>query len=169
MNFIESKALNAALKSEKILLLDVRTDVEFKEASIENSVHIPLNNLKGTEEIINEAKQVVIICKGGARACKGFEKLTPENQAKATVLDGGIDEWIKNNLPTKSVRKVKFPIINQMQMVIGLMLVIFAMCAIFINQWFILGILFMGCMLFIAGITGFCLLINILAKMPWNK
>jgi rhodanese-related sulfurtransferase len=102
MNFIGSKALSEALKSEEILLLDVRTSIEFVENAIENSVHIVLSDLTGSENILNEAKQIVIICKAGVRACKGFDKLSPENQIKAKVLDGGIDEWIKNNLPVKS-------------------------------------------------------------------
>lgn len=169
MNFIQSKALNEALKSENICILDVRTNTEFMENSIQNSIHIPLNDLKGNEQILNEAKQIVIVCKGGVRACKGFERLSLENQQKAKVLDGGIDEWIKNRLPVNSQRKIRFPIINQMQMIIGLMLVIFALCTIFVNKWFILGSLFIGFMLFIAGLSGFCLLINILAKMPWNR
>jgi hypothetical protein len=43
------------------------------------------------------------------------------------------------------------------------------MLALTVNHYFVLIPLVLGCGLLFAGLTGFCGLALLLAKMPWNK
>jgi hypothetical protein len=58
---------------------------------------------------------------------------------------------------------------RQVQITIGAISGGGALMALLVNAKFAVIPLFMGCGLLMAGITGFCGLAVLMAKMPWNK
>ena len=151
------------------VIIDVRTKAEFNEAHIEGSINIELSIFNGNEEVIKNAKTIYIVCKGGVRASKACAKLPQDLSAKAFVLDGGIDEWVKKGHSTISIKKCKFSLIRQFQIVVGGFVLGGSLLSMLVSKYFIAIALFFGSGLLFAGLSGTCLLMNILSKMPWNK
>ena len=85
--------------SQKIVLIDVRTQQERDICSIPGSLHIPLNSICDPK-IINDLKSIdnlndiVIYCKLGSRSRKAVTSLGNYG-IRSTNLNGGIIRWIK--------------------------------------------------------------------------
>ena len=58
---------------------------------------------------------------------------------------------------------------RQVQIAVGSISAVGAALALLVNPMFALIPLVTGCGLLFAGVTGFCGLALVLAKMPWNK
>ena len=65
--------------------------------------------------------------------------------------------------------KAPLPIVRQVMIAAGAMLVAFTALAATVSPWFLAGTGFVGTGLFMAGLTGFCPMATLLAKMPWNR
>jgi hypothetical protein len=61
------------------------------------------------------------------------------------------------------------PLMRQVQITVGFVSAIGATLALTISPWFAVIPLLAGCGLLFAGLTGFCGLALLLAKMPWNR
>ena len=62
------------------ILIDVRTEVEYKEEKLENSVNIPLPIENQTEKLPKDKNQnIIVYCKSGKRS----------NQAANTLIEIG--------------------------------------------------------------------------------
>jgi rhodanese-related sulfurtransferase len=81
-----------------VAFLDVRTDAEYEEGHIENSVHIPLQQLPERHAELDPGDSYVAVCQVGQRsefaasflAARGF---VAEN------LEGGLESWAAAGLP----------------------------------------------------------------------
>ncbi|TVZ58794.1 rhodanese-related sulfurtransferase [Flavobacteriaceae bacterium MAR_2010_105] len=75
------------------IILDVRTQREWNKGHIENSLHIPIEELKNR---INEVKQlnkpVIVCCESGVRSAKAAKFLTLNN---IEATNGG--GWVSLN------------------------------------------------------------------------
>ena len=81
-------------KFDKILLIDVRENEEFKKSSIKGSISIPLNNLdqKSFIEFIKQkslSKEVYTLCKLGKRSEKA-SKILMKFKISSQSIEGGI-------------------------------------------------------------------------------
>lgn len=90
--------------NEDFLLLDVREQHEFYISNIEGTL-IPLGQLPQRIGEIEEYKdkEVVAICRSGARSAKAVELLEKEGFEDAKNLVGGINEWAKKIDPSLPV------------------------------------------------------------------
>lgn len=79
---------------ENFLLLDVRTPEEVKEAFIEGSQHIILNELKGKLQSLDKKLPIVTYCKSGARSAQAAQLLIDQGFS-AQSMQGGILQWKK--------------------------------------------------------------------------
>lgn len=86
------------LVEEGALLLDVRTDAEFREQSLPNSLLIPHDQVgKRIAEIVeavggDKHKPIVVFCKRGGRAATAKQVLLANGFTEVTNL-GGIGDW----------------------------------------------------------------------------
>ena len=79
---------------EKEFLLDVRTQEEFMEARVPNSVNIPLDELHyRKDEILKFGDNILVICASGARARVACDFLKKLGISNAKVMEGGISEY----------------------------------------------------------------------------
>lgn len=83
------------------IIIDVRTDKERKELSIQNTKHIPLDRLKEHLEEIKKYKQVYCHCAHGRRA-EMAAKLLASQKISCTYLLADIEDWESAGLPTCS-------------------------------------------------------------------
>jgi len=76
-----------------VVLLDVREPFERRFASIEPSLHIPMNDVPDRLDEIPKDREVVVYCHTGARSMMVASFLEAEGFPSVANLSGGIDAW----------------------------------------------------------------------------
>ncbi len=155
------------------LLIDVRTPVEFAEVHAKNASNIPLGSLDETKvkEIAEQAasKPIVILCQSGSRAKTAGKKLCDFGISNVHVIEGGTLGWQVANKPVIKSKASRLPLMRQVQVVIGAVVLTSSVLVILGQAWAAWIAAFVGAGLLFAGITGFCGLAILLSKMPWNR
>jgi len=99
---ITAKELKAMLDAgEKVVLIDVRTPEEHREAHIPGSVLMPLDTLQGVTSL-PEGGKLVVYCRSGKRSLKAIEILSAKGFGELTNLEGGINAWTSIGGPVVS-------------------------------------------------------------------
>ena len=82
------------LDDQDYKFIDVRTISEFMSGHIQNSIHIPLQELENRLNEIEQIKQknIIIYCRSGARSSNATDLLL-KNNFKVQNLTGGILSW----------------------------------------------------------------------------
>ena len=86
------------------------------------------------------------------------------------VIDvtGGTQAWTKANLPVAKQMGV-IPLERQVRGIGGALVFGFTLAGVLGSHWFLVVPLFVGFMLFLSCVTGFCPMLLILKWMPWNR
>ena len=89
------------INSEDALVLDVRSDIEYKQGHILNSVHIPQNYLNDQIQKIEKHRDrpIITACKAGNESARIGALLHKRGFSKVYSLNGGISAWEAANLP----------------------------------------------------------------------
>jgi rhodanese-related sulfurtransferase len=77
----------------KVVLLDVREPWERETASIEPSLHIPMNDVPDRVGEIPRDRDLVVYCHHGSRSAAVAGYLEGEGFERVINLEGGIDAW----------------------------------------------------------------------------
>lgn len=98
MNYINidnNKLRELIIDKENSILIDIRTEEEFENGKIENSINIPLYNLMYNIDDIEEYKQknVIVYCRSGHRSITACNLLSMEGFVKVYNLEKGIIEY----------------------------------------------------------------------------
>jgi rhodanese-related sulfurtransferase len=150
------------------LLVDVRTPVEFKGGHINEAENIPLEHIVEAADRLKDVGTVYINCGSGVRSCQAAEKLESCG-VNVVNLEGGISAWLRDGFGVTREGKKRMPIIRQVMVTAGILILLgVIMGVVWSPAWFLLAG-FVGAGLLSAGLTGFCGMQKILAKMPWNK
>ncbi len=83
------------------VVLDVRTDKEFNEGHIINSIHIPQSNIKERLAEIEKYKHkpIIVSCRTGQRSAQVCGQLKKQGFDHIYNLSGGIMAWQTANFP----------------------------------------------------------------------
>jgi rhodanese-related sulfurtransferase len=167
MKQISPLELNNLISDNKAIIIDVREPFEHFSCKIQNSILIPSSSFDEAKiPAPTEGKSIVFHCKSGRRSAMVLNKVKNKNYLN---LDGGIDAWKNANLAVEQSEKKHLPLDRQVQLTIGLILILSFLCSYFIGVKFIFISLFIGLGLTFAALTGICGLAMIIAKAPWNK
>ncbi len=82
------------------VVLDVRSEKERRERSIEPSVHIPLNHLRERLQEVPRDQKLVVHCAGGFRSSIAASLLKQFGINEVSDLMGGIAAWEKSGFQT---------------------------------------------------------------------
>lgn len=155
------------------VIIDIRENDEYQGEHIANSIHIPMgefaNKIQGLAYHL-KGQEIQILCGSGKRAkmvCDQIKGFGLENEI--SVYEGGILEWKKQGKPTITSRSFQLPIMRQVQMAAGSLVLASVALAWLHDIRFIAIAGVVGTGLTIAGTTGFCGMAHLLAWMPWNK
>ena len=160
------------LENNEAIVIDVREPAEFKSGHIQGAINKPLSTVCLEEVCMPEHtnKKLVLQCQGGKRSMMAVEKLLQENpQMDIYNLEGGINAWAEAGFQTQQTGRKVLPLNQQVQLAAGSLIVTGIMLGWFVHIGFVGIALFVGCGLMFAGLTGFCGMMKLLAKMPWNK
>jgi rhodanese-related sulfurtransferase len=168
---IQANQLNSALQSGKrTALIDVRTPAEHGEIHIAGSTLMPLDRLDpaAVKAAAAQAEQCVIICRSGKRAEQAYQKLAAAGCDNLVVLDGGVTAWESAGLPVNRGKKA-MSLERQVRIAAGLLVVTGVALGTWVHPGFYGISAFVGAGLVFAGVTDWCGMAMLLAKMPWNQ
>lgn len=158
------------------VIIDVRERDEYEIEHVEHSINVPLSSFSTVAPgVLTQLKdrEIVFMCRGGLRAQQAFEQakgLGFNKEHSYSIYDGGIVKWKENGYEVmQKTGKSPLPLVRQMQIVMGILFMIFASLGAFINPLFSTVTILFGGGLLAAGLTGDCAVAAILAKAPWNK
>lgn len=172
-NAIPPQALHRLLSAgQPAYLLDVRTSGEFAAAHVPGATLLPLDDLDAAafcREHGTAGQPVYVLCQSGRRARRAIEKIQRAGFQNCVLVEGGTQAWMDAGLPVNRGESQMLPLMRQVQVVVGSVSAVGAALALTVHPKFALIPLITGCGLLFAGVTGFCGLALVLAKMPWNK
>ncbi|AUI67190.1 hypothetical protein C5N92_06380 [Glaesserella australis] len=175
MNVISTISVEkvANLLKDGAILIDIRQVDEYRREHIEQAHLVPLDQLKssGLPEQFAQTQTLIFHCKSGMRtknATPLFEQFAQTGK-QIFILEGGIDGWKKAGLSTRLDKKQPLELMRQVQIAAGSLTLLGVILGSTVSSGFYLLSAFVGAGLIFAGVTGFCGMARLLAKMPWNK
>jgi len=150
-------------------VIDVRTPVEFAEVHVPQARSVPLDELNPGSLQLPKDQPVYLLCRSGQRATKAAEKFAKEGFSQPVVIAGGTLAWIDAQLPVERSAVKVISLERQVRITAGAIVFTGVLLAYFVNFHFIWLSGFIGAGLVFAGITDFCGMGLLLAKMPWNR
>lgn len=159
-------------KGESLCFLDVRSPAEYRAVHATGAKLVPLDELQprklAAEHGISERNPAILLCAGGNRARKAAEKFHVEGIPHCLVVEGGTKAWEVAGLPVVRGQGM-IPIERQVRIGAGTMVLAGVVLGSWVDPlWFFLSG-FVGAGLIFAGITDWCGMGLLLAKMPWNR
>lgn len=92
----------ARIKSGKAVLVDIREPGEVAQERIAGSVVKPLSAFAAADLDVQPGREVIYMCRSGARTGMNCAQLAACIPGEAFVLDGGLNAWKAEGLPTVS-------------------------------------------------------------------
>ncbi|MFN3532994.1 MAG: FAD-dependent oxidoreductase [Candidatus Brocadia sp.] len=80
-------------RGEDFVLLDVRTEIEYKSGHIKGCKHIPLDKLASRVHELDSSKEIVTYCRAGLRAAHAYRILKNAGFSNVKYMDGSILAW----------------------------------------------------------------------------
>ncbi|MEM1331534.1 MAG: rhodanese-like domain-containing protein [Planctomycetota bacterium] len=158
------------LRDGETVLVDVREDYEHAEERIDGARLAALSRFDADAIRAEVAgKRVVFHCRSGKRSLDAAGRFRRDGEP-AFHLTGGIEGWISSGRPvTRPLKGPALPLMRQVQVVAGLLIVLGVALGVTVNPWFLAIAAFVGCGLTFSGLTGWCGMALLLASMPWNR
>ena len=95
---VDAHGLQQMQEQGEVIVLDVRTDVEFAQGSIKGAKHMPLHMLPLVTDQMESAKPTVVICRSGARSAQACAFLSSKGFTNVYNLRGGVMGWAQAGL-----------------------------------------------------------------------
>lgn len=173
---ISAAALQHKMEGSSALsLIDVRSLAEYRSGHIPGARSVPIDNLnedKLSQLVKNHSLQtdqpLFITCQAGLRAEKAANMLRDAGLEQPVLLQGGTDAWQKAGLPLKRHGNA-LSLEQQVQIAIGSLLILKVFFGFTVHELFFVAGAVIGAGLITAGITRWCGLRELLARMPWNR
>ena len=153
---------------ERIDLIDVRTPVEFAEVHVDFARNVPLDQLRADNVTDSSGHPLYVICRSGSRGRQACEKLQSAGLSAVNV-EGGTTAWEAAGLPvTRSGTKV-MSLERQVRIGAGSLVLLGVLLGTLVHPAFYVLSGLVGVGLVFAGVTDWCGMGMLLAKMPWNR
>lgn len=157
------------------VLLDVRTDAEYRAGHAEGARLVSLDEIdpRALPTLIGKPglgryETLYLTCQSGARARRAAERLAEAGYHNLAVIEGGTKAWEQAGLPM--VRRGRaIGLDRQVQIAVGTLLVLKVIFGFTIHEIFFAAVPLIGVGLIVAGVTRWCGMANLLARMPWNR
>jgi len=155
-------------EGQRFQLIDVRSPQEYASGHIPCAINLPMEQIENRLADMHSRDAVVLICESGGRA-EMTSELLDRHRNDWILLDGGTSAWRESGLPVVGSSASRLPIMRQVQLVAGPLILIGAILALTVDvKWAFLSA-FIGAGLTFAGATGFCGMALLLGKLPWNQ
>ncbi len=150
-------------------LIDIRDADEYAREHICVARCVPLDTLSSGLQL-QAGETVIFHCQSGARTAGNAAKLAQAAApAQVYLVEGGIQGWKQAGLPTVEDKSQPLPLMRQVQIAAGLLILAGVVLGYSVAEAFFLLSGFVGAGLLFAGLSGFCGMARLLAIMPWNR
>jgi len=167
---VDTATLKKWMNNGEAVIVDVREPAEHAAENIAGAESLPLSGISKQSLPETNGRKLVLHCRSGKRSMSACEKLLAEDpNLEVYSLEGGISAWSATGHLVESSGKFFLPLDRQVQLTIGLGVLAGSVLAYVVNPIFLLLTGFFGAGLTVAGLTGFCGLAMVMAKMPWNQ
>ena len=94
------------INHENAVIVDVRSDKEYEEGHIVNSLHIPLGVLENRLSDLKDHKNdsLIMVCRSGTRSTSAANILKKQGFETVKNLHGGMLAWGSANLPVTTAK-----------------------------------------------------------------
>lgn len=102
INFISAEAVKKSLENyEDVVVVDVRTPMEYEKSRIEGSINIPVNELSTQVPLTipDKNKKIYLYCLSGSRSSIGAQALQAIGYINAYSMTSGLLAWRTNHFP----------------------------------------------------------------------
>jgi rhodanese-related sulfurtransferase len=160
-----SKALAGNLA---VQLIDVREPGEFKSEHIDGAVNLPMSSIDAALSQVELSKPVYLVCQSGSRAESVAAKLFAKGHTEIYLVSGGLTAWKAAQLPTVIGARRLWSMERQVRFAAG-SLILTGLGLSLVSPYFLLISAFVGGGLVFSGLTGWCGMALLLARLPWNR
>ena len=167
------RSIQKGAQSAGECFIDVRTPAEYEEIHAEGTRLVPLDRLdpKAIMAARNGAgdQPLFIICRSGSRAAKACEQFAAAGFTNVQCIEGGTVAWEQAGLPIVRGTSKVISLERQVRIAAGSLILLGALLGVLVHPVFFALCAFIGAGLIFAGITDWCGMGMLLAKMPWNQ
>ena len=150
-------------------VIDVRTGAEFAAEHIPGSRLIPVDQV---EARVDEVRAVpaprLLLCRSGGRASLAKKALEKHHVAGLSVIEGGLGAFVSAGGVTVKGQSV-ISLERQVRIAAGSLVLLGVLAGALVHPAFLALSGFVGAGLIFAGVTDWCGMGLLLAKMPWNR
>ena len=155
------------LKENPGQVIDVRTPAEHREIHVPGTRLVPLASFDPKRHAAGQPI-VYLLCKSGARSQTAAEKCIAAGVTDVRVIEGGITACADAGAPVRRGKK-GMTIERQVRAIVGGGVLGFSILGFAIHPAFHAGAAFFGAGLLFAGLTDWCGMALLLARMPWTR
>lgn len=152
----------------KSIIVNVCTPAEYAEEHIADSLNIPLDQLPQRLEELKPYQNIYVHCRSGKRSEVASKILIQKLKSQIFNVQGGLMEWKAKGFSTITNTK-RVPIMRQVFIAASLLLWLGLLGFYVVGAWGLLLVAIVASGLLISGVTGWCGMAFLLAKMPWNR
>ena len=150
-------------------VIDVRTGAEFVGEHIPGSRHIPVDQIGArADEVRAVPAPRLLLCRSGNRAKLAKKALENEHVEGLTVIEGGLGAYVAAGGVTVKGKSV-ISLERQVRIAAGCLVLLGVLLGVLVSRAFLILSCFVGAGLVFAGVTDWCGMGMLLAKMPWNR
>lgn len=171
MNFqwiTPKQAHQALLDKQPCTLIDVREGMEHRHEKPEHAVHTPLSSFDDHVDKLSNEQPIYVLCKSGNRACKAGQELIKHGITNFKIIEGGLDAWKSQGLPTQASPKTLWSLERQVRFTAGLLVTLGIVLSLIVTPNAMYLSLFIGVGFMFSALTNTCGMGMVLTKMPWN-
>lgn len=153
------------------VLVDIRDHTDYLREHIPQAISLPLTEITTGKTVEGSGEQPVIFhCQAGMRTTNSADELMKVvSSGKVFLMSGGINAWKGAALPTVEDKKQPLPIIRQVHITAGILILLGVIAGFAVDSRLFLLSGFVGAGLVFSGVSGFCGMASLLQKMPWNR
>jgi glyoxylase-like metal-dependent hydrolase (beta-lactamase superfamily II) len=164
-----AETVNHVRAGGAVSVIDVRTGVEVETEHVPGSRNIPLDQLRErVAEVYATPAPRLLLCRTGSRAAMARETLCGLGIGALSVVEGGIEAYRRQGGETvRGAQRMSLE--RQVRVVAGTLVLVASLLALVVHPAFAALALFVGAGQVFAGLSDWCGMGLLLARMPWNR
>lgn len=173
---ISPSELTGRLDSDSaVTVIDVRSPAEFQAGHIPGARLLPVEELDATKlaDVVDLTEfradnPLYLTCHAGKRAEQAAQVLHDSGMQHITLVQGGTEAWQKAGLPVNKCDSA-MSLERQVQIAVGCLLILKVFFGFTVHELFFVAGAAIGAGLITAGVTRWCGMAQLMARMPWNR
>ena len=154
-------------------IIDVRTPAEYAQVHVDGARSVPLDALDPQPLLAarngRSDEPLYVICQSGGRAARACEIFRSAGFANVISIEGGTGAWERAGLPVVRGTRRVIALERQVRIGAGSLILVGVTLGWLLHPAFFALAGFIGAGLVFAGVTDWCGMGLLLARMPWNR